>query len=257
MPLRRVPADLRDLRARPRRLLAVFSHPDDESYGCAGTFARLARDPEAATVLLCLTRGEASSVERARGLGPEQVGDLREGRLREVARLAGLDGLVVAGLPDGRLARLDLDRVARPVEEVLEAFAPTVVVAHDARGVNGHADHIASHWAVRRALASRPGVRLALLAYTPETCEQARPRLLFPTPPSEVDVELHLDEAEVDVKEACLRVHEALVTLRPDGDPDRARRPAVERYDLLGEDHDPVLTDLFAGLEDVPARALR
>ena len=42
---------LEDLRAQPKRLLAVFPHPDDESYGPAGTLHQLGRDPDNATAV--------------------------------------------------------------------------------------------------------------------------------------------------------------------------------------------------------------
>lgn len=236
--------ELRSLRPRARRLLAVFPHPDDESYGCAGTLKRLGADPDAATVLLCLTRGEASEMGPARGLGPEEVADLRTRRLEEVGRILDLDGLIVGDFPDGRLARYPLDALAAAIDDVLRAFEPQVVIAHDPRGVNAHADHIATHWALRHALLGRP-VRLAMLAYPASVAEAVKPRLLLPTPEDEIDAVLHLAEDEIEAKERCLRIHEAFVTLR-DAAGTLLRRPPVERYDLLGEERSPPLSDLFA-----------
>jgi len=251
MTVIRTASHLASLRAHPRRLLAVFAHPDDEAYGCAGALARAGADGQAATVLLTLTRGEASSMGRELGLTPTEVAALREARLEEVAALVHLDGLLIPGLPDGQLARLDLDAVAAPILEVLRSFAPNVVVTHDARGVNGHADHIAVHWAVRRALTAVGGARLALVAYPPETAEAARPRLLFATSTEEIDITLALDGAEIEAKEACLRVHEALVTLRADGaDAEKSVRPPVEHFDVLGASFDPPVADLWAALPE-------
>jgi len=235
---------LESLRPRARRLLAVFPHPDDESYGCAGTLKRLAADPDAAAVLFCLTRGEASEMGPVRGLSPDEVGDLRTRRMNEVGRILALDGLILGGLPDGRLARCALDAVAAAIDEVLQAFEPQVVIAHDPRGVNAHADHIATHWALRHALLGKQ-VRLAMLAYPASLAEEIKPRLLFPTPEDEIDAVLHLTEDETEAKERCLRIHEALVTMRdPAGT--LLRRPPVERYDFLGEERSPPVSDLFA-----------
>jgi LmbE family N-acetylglucosaminyl deacetylase len=238
------PKGLQGLRPRARRLLAVLPHPDDESYGCAGTFKRLAADPDAATVLFCLTRGEASEIGPARGLSPEEVADLRTQRMDEVGRILELDGMILGDLPDGRLARCALDSVAAAIDEVLRAFEPQVVITHDPRGVNAHGDHIATHWAVRHALLGKQ-VRLAMLAYPAEVAEAVKPRLLLPTPEEEIDAILHLTEEEIEAKERCLRIHEAFVTMR-DTDGTLLRRPPVERYDFLDEERSPPVSDLFA-----------
>jgi LmbE family N-acetylglucosaminyl deacetylase len=242
-------AELPALSTRVRRLLAVFPHPDDESYGPGGTLARAGRDADTAAALLCLTRGEASSMGPARGQTPTQVAELREGRLTAVAEVLGLDALVVDGLPDGRVARCPLDAVARRISEALDALRPHVVIGHDPRGVNAHPDHVATHWAIRHALLGREGVRFAMMAYPTELAEAVKPRLLFATPEDEIDAVLHLTEEEIEAKEAALRIHEAFITLREDGDAEMIRRPPVERYDFLGEDCSPPLDDLFRGIE--------
>ena len=239
------PGELASLRTRARRILAVFPHPDDESYGPAGTLHRIGRDPDAATVVYIMTRGEASSMGPERGLDPEAVGDLREKRLEEVAGILGLDRLIVGGFPDGRLARCDLGKLSAAIREVLDALRPQVVIGHDARGVNAHPDHIATHWAIRHALLDRDPVRFAMLAYPAEVAEAIRPRLLFPTPEEEIDAVVELTEEEIEAKERCLEVHEAIVTLREDGSPSRILRPPVERYDFLGEERIPPVDDLF------------
>ncbi len=252
-PLIRDVAGLARLRTRQRRLLAVFPHPDDEAYGCAGALAREGAREDGAAALLCLTRGEASTVYAARGLNRAQIGAMREERLEQVAAITGMDGLLVPGLPDGRLAREPLDAVAAVVREAVEAMRPQVVIIHCPRGVNGHADHIATHWAVRRALeslggAGLGGARLAMLVYPREVSEALAPRLLFWAPDEEIDVVLDLSREEADAKERSLRVHEALVTLVDGGDPGLLKRPPVERYDLLGEDLAEPAADLFTGI---------
>ena len=240
-------AGLEGLKDRARRLLVVMPHPDDEAYGCAGALFGLSKDPDAATALMTLTDGEASTVlgkDRTR----EEVAALRRDRLAQVQSLVGLDALLLPGLPDGRLSRLKLSELAAPIIEALRAFGPQVVVVQDARGVNAHPDHIACHWAVRYAIEQVPVPRLAMLGYLQEACDAAKPRLLLPTREDEIDVVLHLDEDATRAKEAALRVHDGLVTLMDDGPQGCFRRPPIERYDLLGEDFAPPLDDLFAQL---------
>ena len=229
-------------------MLAVFAHPDDEAYGCAGALARAGDDPDTATVLLCMTRGEASSMGKQMGLSPAEVGELRERRLEEVAAIVHLDGLIVATLPDSGLAHVPLEEAAQPIREVLEAFDPQLVITGDARGLNAHPDHIAVHWLLRHALVGHDDVRFAMVAYTEEASEASAPRLLFPTPEAQIDARLELTADEIDAKEACLRVHDALVTIHPDGPETLMRRPPVENYAFLGESVHPKTDDLFRNL---------
>ncbi len=43
------------------KLLAIFAHPDDESFSCGGTLARYA-DAGASVHLICATRGEEGEI---------------------------------------------------------------------------------------------------------------------------------------------------------------------------------------------------
>ena len=146
------------------------------------------------------------------------------------------------------MAREPLSVLGDTVGEVLDALEPQVVISHDPRGVNGHPDHIAAHWAVRRGMEGRGARRFAMLVYLQEMADAVHPRLLFATPESAVDAVVTLDATEARAKEDCLRIHEALVTVLEDGPEDLLRRPAVERYDFLGETLSPPVTDVFEGL---------
>ena len=67
-----------------KRLLLVFPHPDDETYGCGGA---IPKEVLAGTrvSLLTLTRGEASSQGPKLGLTPVQMGEKRAAELRRFA----------------------------------------------------------------------------------------------------------------------------------------------------------------------------
>ena len=246
--LARRPGDLAAFRDRPKRVLAVFPHPDDESYGPAGTLLRTARQAEGSAAIFIMTRGEASRIGPATGRTPDEVARLREKRLLEVASILELDGLILGDFPDSKMARCSLEAMAGAIGELLDAYEPQVVIGHDPRGVNAHPDHIATHWALRRALEPRP-IRFAMLAYPAELAEAIKPRLLFPTPEREIDAVLELDKREIEAKEKCLRIHDALVTLKEEGDETLLYRPPIERYDFLDEDHHPPLNDLFERCE--------
>jgi len=250
MALIRNADDLTPFRSRARRVLAVFPHPDDESYGPAGTLFRIGREADTATAVFIMTRGEASSMGPEKGLTPDEVAALRRERLVQVDQALGLDALLIGEFRDGGMAYTPLQEMADAVGACLDALQPQVVIAHDARGVNAHPDHIAAHWSVRAALATRPGIRLAMLAYLSDVVEQVKPRLMFATPDEAVDCIIELEGAEIDAKERCLTIHEALITLGDAPDNDRIVRPPIERYAFLAENHAPPIRSLF---EDFPS----
>ena len=94
-----------------------------------------------------------------------------------------------------------------------------------------------------------------LNSYGQDVVDAIKPRLLFATRDDEMDAVLHLSEDESDRKERCLRVHEALVTLRDDGGDGLLRRPPLERYDFFGEDATfPAGPVLLASVLKVPVQ---
>ena len=72
---------------KDQRLLLIFPHPDDESYGSGGTMARYVREGTTDVFLLTLTRGEASRQGPRLGLTKEQMGEMRSREMEEVARI--------------------------------------------------------------------------------------------------------------------------------------------------------------------------
>ena len=132
-------------------LAAVFAHPDDESFGCAGALA-LAHDAGRVTRLLVATRGEAGTPE-----GEEQpdFGDVRERELVQAAQVIGLDEVTILdGYADGGLADAAFSRLVDDVATWLASRRPDAVITFGGHGLTGHPDHVvigsATRWAVER-----------------------------------------------------------------------------------------------------------
>ncbi len=68
------------------RLLAIFAHPDDESYRAGGALALLAREG-AQVWVLCATRGEQGILD----LDPEETGQLRQTEMECACRALGIE----------------------------------------------------------------------------------------------------------------------------------------------------------------------
>jgi LmbE family N-acetylglucosaminyl deacetylase len=146
-------------------LMAVFAHPDDESFGTGGTLARYGADPDVRVVLVCATRGEAGEISAPELASPERLGDVREQELRCACQTLGVDALHLlgyrdsgmAGTPENRdprsLAMADADQVVGKVVAHIRRERPDVVVTFDEMGGYGHPDHVAIHHHTKAAFA--------------------------------------------------------------------------------------------------------
>src|SRR5829696_1902702 len=112
-----------------RTLLAVFAHPDDESFLCGGALARYAR-AGLRVVLVCATRGEAGELSDAAVATPTTLG---------VAAIHWL------GFRDGTLPEVPFPDGVAAVTAVLDRERPATVLTFGPEGVYGHADHVMAH----------------------------------------------------------------------------------------------------------------
>jgi N-acetyl-1-D-myo-inositol-2-amino-2-deoxy-alpha-D-glucopyranoside deacetylase len=144
-----------------RRLLAVFAHPDDETFGAGGTLALYARRG-VEVHLVCATRGEVGEApDDLKGF--PSVGAMREAELRCAAGILGLAGIHFLGYRDSGMpgspenahpqaltAAPPMD-VARATARFLRILRPQVVITFDPIGGYRHPDHIATHQATVKA----------------------------------------------------------------------------------------------------------
>lgn len=133
-------------------LAAVFAHPDDESFSCAGALA-LAHDAGRPTRLLVATRGEAGTPDGTEG--DASFGELRERELVCAAQQIGLDEVTILdGYADGGVADAPFNQLVDDIASWLATRQPDAVITFGSHGVTGHPDHIvvgsATRWAVER-----------------------------------------------------------------------------------------------------------
>ncbi len=137
-------------------LLAVFAHPDDETFGAGGALARAARQG-VHVALVCATRGEVGEIADPEIATPETLGEVRERELRcAAARLGaaevsflGYRDSGMAGTPENddprAFARAGEAEVVRALVGHVRRLRPEVVLTFDADGGYGHPDHMAIH----------------------------------------------------------------------------------------------------------------
>jgi LmbE family N-acetylglucosaminyl deacetylase len=137
---------------RPRTLLSVWAHPDDEAFLAGGLLAS-AVDAGWRVVVATATRGE-NGTDDPEALPPDRLSEVRG---RELA-----DSLAALGvtehrwlradrpLRDGGLTLIPEEVGVRAVCRVIAAVEPDLIVTFGADGLTGHPDHrTVSRWVTR------------------------------------------------------------------------------------------------------------
>lgn len=144
------------------KLLAIFAHPDDESFGPGGTLALYAKQGVEVS-LICATRGEVGNIPQSLQGSARSLGELRETELRCAAKQLGLTRVEFldyrdSGMPGSEdnhhsraLAAAPLDEVVTKINEHILRIDPQVVITFDSFGGYGHPDHLAIHRATVQA----------------------------------------------------------------------------------------------------------
>jgi len=230
------------------RLLYIFPHPDDESFGPAPAMARQLREGHEVH-LLTLTRGGATRQRHRLGLSVEEMGRVRLEEMREVERVLGLTSMTVLDLPDSGLAEMDPREIEGEVRRGIEAVNPQVVVTYAVHGVSGFHDHLVTHAVVKRVFCElREGAdgpaRLAL--FTLEEREGMEDRL-HTSPPRAIDAIVTLSGQDLEAGRATLACYRTYQEVIRRADP-LGRIGRAVHFELFQEAHDPPLGSLTEGL---------
>jgi LmbE family N-acetylglucosaminyl deacetylase len=128
-------------------LLAIFAHPDDETFRPGGTLAFLARQGVKVHVLT-LTHGEAGSCGEPPLCTPDELPSVRDRELRCACTALGIQPPHLLDYPDGHLTEADPKRVIADILTVVHQVHPQVLFSFGADGLSGHPDHIlVGQWA--------------------------------------------------------------------------------------------------------------
>lgn len=121
-------------------IAVVFAHPDDESFGAAGTVLRYSARGVPVD-LVCATRGEKG--ERLGLPIDADLGAVREEELRSAAKVMGARGLYLLGYIDQQLKDVDKGVLTERIEDIFLRTRPQVVITFGPDGITGHEDHVA------------------------------------------------------------------------------------------------------------------
>ncbi len=193
----------------PESVLAIFAHPDDIEFSCAGTMARWARAGSRICYVLC-TSGDVGIATP--GMTREKAAEIREAESREAARITGVDDIVFLGEHDCMLVA-DLALRKKLVREI-RRFCPEVVVCGDPTALwagndyVNHPDHRAAALAAVDAVFPASGQPNLYEDLEDEGLHAHKVRKLYVSAWGASDVFVNI-EVTIDVKLAALRAHKS------------------------------------------------
>jgi LmbE family N-acetylglucosaminyl deacetylase len=234
------------------KVLYIFPHPDDESFGPAHAMSKQRREGHE-VYLLTLTKGGATKQRHKYGHSVVEMGEVRHKEMLDVARVLDLTGLTVLDLPDSGLKEMDPREIESVVQEHLERVRPDIVVTYAVHGISGFHDHVVTHAVVKRAyVEARHRVdslrRLAFFTITDDEAEQSTHFPLSGSTSDEIDCVVEVDDVDIQASQRALDSYVTFQeTIEKTGIRDFLHKKVV--FELFQEEHDPPLTDLFAGLE--------
>jgi len=137
----------------PKRVMAIFAHPDDIEFGCAGTIARWVQ-AGAEAVYVLLTSGDVGIADTS--LSREEASAIREAEQSAAAEVVGVKEVIYLREPDGALVNT-LELRKKLVREI-RRFRPEVLICGDptawfvSENYINHPDHRAAAAAALEAV---------------------------------------------------------------------------------------------------------
>ena len=197
------------------KILYIFPHPDDESFGPAGAINQQVRGGDE-IYLLTLTRGGATKARFMLGLSIEEMGAVRFQEMQRVKETLGIKEMIILDYEDGGLAKLHPAQLQSLVAKWILRIKPNIVVTYPIHGGSGHHDHIALHSAVRNVYHRlQPGSaflkRLAFFTLPdidkPMFLEDGIPRVTW-TPRERIGVVIQLSDQDIEAMKSALLCYE-------------------------------------------------
>lgn len=234
-----------------KKILYIFPHPDDESFGPAGAIHSQIEKGHS-VYLLTLTKGGATKQRHKLGLSVEEMGEVRYKEMLEVEKVLKLSGMTVLDFPDSGLQEFDTRIVEQAVQEHIEKIRPDIVVSYPVHGVSGFHDHLVTHAVVKRVymeMRDSGADYLKRLAFftlpdsgEPAWASKGMPRFKM-SDEALIDCIIHLQDGNIDALRDSLGCYASYKeTIEKSGVIEQIGDQAY--FEIFNEDFKPVLDDL-------------
>lgn len=231
------------------KILYIFPHPDDESFGPAPGMRQQVKNGHEVT-LLTLTKGGATRQRHKLNLSVEEMGEVRAAELLAACDVIG-SRLILKDLPDSGLKEMDPREIEKVVGEVILEVEPDVVVTYAVHGISGFHDHLVCHAVVKRVFCELKGWqgmprRLALFTLDEDVDKNGHFNLSS-SKKEEIDCVLLTTDDEVETGIRALDCYVTyLETIEKSGIREMVKNNIC--FELFKESFEPPLNDIFAGI---------
>ncbi len=229
------------------KILFIFPHPDDESFGPAPAIAFHIRNGDE-VFLLTLTKGEATKQRYRLGVDKKKMGEIRFREMQCVEKILKLTEMRVLDLPDSGLKELNPVEIENIVEDHIHDIKPDVVVTYAVHGISGFFDHLVSHAVVKRVFCklkmegSGYPKRLAFFTRKGEPSNDGKFRLEA-SPDEDIDCIIHCNREDMKKFEKALDCYETYQEVIEQSKV-KEKVGAEVPFEIFGEEHDPPLGSL-------------
>ena len=230
------------------KVLYIFPHPDDESFGPAPAMSKQRREGNE-VFLLTLTKGGATKQRHKFGYSIDEMGEVRYKEMLDVAKVLNLSGMTVLDLPDSGLKEMDPRDIEQIIREEIERIKPGVIVTYAVHGISGFHDHLVSHAVVKRVYAEMKKnsdylKRLAFFTITEEAALMQKHFHINGSKEEEIDCIYEVDEEDLKNPRNAL---DCYVTFKETIEASDIKKQIPQKvcFEIYQEDHKPKLKNLF------------
>lgn len=235
------------------KILYVFPHPDDESFGPAPAIAAQRRKGHE-VYLLTLTKGEATKQRFRLEVSKKEMGEIRYKEMQCVEEVLDLNDMIVEALPDSGLKEMDPAEIEEVVRNHVKEIEPDVLVTYAVHGVSGFEDHLVSHAVVKSVYCDmkREGKaypkRLAFFTHFSEGESEGKFNLKSS---KEEEIDCWVEASDVDYQKFndALDCYETYQEVIADSNVKEEVGKKVP-FEIFQENFDPPLADLGEQLKD-------